>query len=159
MAGSQQVSLLMNEAESVAVRKHVRGDDGGFHVILPTEGPECVLEMVMRLQRGEIVSIMGDRAYGGQSTEVQFLGEGALFPVSAFAVARAAKCPVVVLFVPKTGLTSYTLESCLIDLSDASDRHAMRAALQRYADLLTHFTQRYPLQCFLFHDVWKRDGV
>ena len=104
MAVSRQVSLLMNEAESVEIRKHVRGDDGGFNVILPTDGPGCVVEMVMRLQKGEIVSIMGDRAYGGQTAPVQFIGEEAQFPVSAFAVARAAKCPVVVLFAPKTGL-------------------------------------------------------
>jgi predicted LPLAT superfamily acyltransferase/glycosyltransferase involved in cell wall biosynthesis len=155
MAGEQPVSLLMNEAESVEVRRHVRSDDGGFHVILPTDGPGCVVEMVMRLQRGEIVSIMGDRAYGGQTAAVQFLGAEAYFPVSAFAVARAATCPVVVLFVPKRGITSYCLEVARIDL-DVTDRTAIRTALQRYADLLTDFTQRYPLQCFLFHDVWKK---
>jgi len=157
MADAKRVSLLMNEAESVEIRKHVRGDDGGFNVILPTDGPGCVVEMVMRLQQGEIVSIMGDRAYGGQTAQVQFMGEVAQFPVSAFAVARAAKCPVVVLFAPKTGLKRYTLEVFNIPAVDSSDRSSIRTCLQRYADLLTDFTQRYPLQCFLFHDVWKKE--
>jgi predicted LPLAT superfamily acyltransferase len=146
----------MNEAESVEIRKHVRGDDGGFNVILPTDGPGCVVEMVMRLQQNEIVSIMGDRAYGGQTAAVQFMGEEAQFPVSAFAVARAAKCPVVVLFAPKTGLKKYTLEVFSIAEVDSADRSSIRTCLQRYADWLTDFTQRYPLQCFLFHDVWKK---
>lgn len=157
MADNQAVSLLMNEAESAEVRKHLRGDDGGFTVILPTDGPGCVLEMVLRLQRGEIVSIMGDRAYGGQTAQAQFLNAEASFPVSAFAVARAAKCPVVVLFVPKTGVKTYTIEMHLIDGLESGDRHAIRVALQQYADLLTAFTDRYPLQCFLFHDVWAKD--
>jgi predicted LPLAT superfamily acyltransferase/glycosyltransferase involved in cell wall biosynthesis len=156
MAGSKRVSLLMNEAESALIRKHVRGDDGGFHVILPTDGPGCVVEMVMRLQQGEVVSIMGDRAYGGQTAPVQFIGEEAQFPVSAFAVARAAKCPVVVLLVPKTGLKQYDMEVLHIPASDSADRASVRTGLQRYADLLTDFTRRYPLQCFLFHDVWKK---
>jgi len=156
MSGNQSVSLLMNEAESTEVRKHLRGDDGGFTVILPTDGPGCVLEMVLRLQRGEIVSIMGDRAYGGQTAPAKFLNAEASFPVSAFAVARAAKCPVVVLFVPKTGVQNYTIEMHLIDGMESGDRHAIRIALQQYADLLTSFTDRYPLQCFLFHDVWQK---
>lgn len=156
MAGARPVSLLMNEAESAEVRKHVRGDDGGFHVIEPTDGPGCVVEMVMRLQQGEIVSIMGDRAYGGQTAPVQFIGAEAAFPVSAFAVARAAKCPVVVLFVPKTGMRTYRIEVYTIDAMASGERAAVRSALQHYADLLTDFTQRYPLQCFLFYDVWKK---
>jgi len=159
MAGNRPVSLLMNDAESAAVRKHLRGDDGGFTVIPPTDGPGCVLEMVLRLQRGEIVSIMGDRAYGGQTAPARFLDAEAYFPVSAFAVARAAKCPVVVLFVPKTGLTTYTLEMYLLEETSSGERQAVRTGLQQYADLLTDFTQRYPLQCFLFHDVWQKDGV
>lgn len=158
MSLSKRVSLLMNEAESVEIRKHVRGDDGGFNVILPTDGPGCVVEMVMRLQQGEIVSIMGDRAYGGQTAPVRFMGEEAQFPVSAFAVARAAKCPIVVLFAPKTGLKSYTLEVFNISETDSADRSSIRIGLQRYADWLTDFTQRYPLQCFLFHDVWKNNA-
>lgn len=156
MSDSRRVSLLMNEAESVEIRKHVRGDDGGFNVILPTDGPGCVVEMVMRLQQGEIVSLMGDRAYGGQTAPVQFMGEEAQFPVSAFAVARAAKCPVVVLFAPKTGFKRYTLEVFTVAEVDSADRSSIRTCLQRYVDLLTDFTQRYPLQCFLFHDVWKK---
>lgn len=156
LAGSQPVSLLMNEAESVEIRKHLRKDDGGFNVIPPTDGPGCVLEMVLRLQRGEIVSIMGDRAYGGQTAPVMFLGEEAQFPVSAFAVARAAKCPVVVLFVPKTGLATYRIEMVTLETVETGDRQSIRRSLQAYADLLTDFTQRYPLQCFLFHDVWKK---
>jgi predicted LPLAT superfamily acyltransferase len=71
-------------------------------------------------------------------------------------VARAAKCSVVVLFAPKTELKSYTLEVFNIAEIDSADRLSIRTCLQRYADKLTDFTQRYPLQCFLFHDVWKK---
>jgi len=80
LSGDRPVSLLMREAETPDVREHVRGDDAGFHVIPPDGGPGCVIEMVTRLQRGEIVSIMGDRAYGGQTIEVPFLGSPRIFP-------------------------------------------------------------------------------
>ena len=137
------------------MREHVRGDDAGFHVSPPDAGPGCVVEMVTRLQRGEIVSIMGDRSYGGQTVDVPFLGAAAHFPVSAFAVARAAQCPVVALFVPKTGVTSYRNEAVLFDAPSRDDRQSSRRGVGAFADALAEFTQRYPYQSFLFSDIWK----
>ena len=155
LPGDRPVSLLMRAAETPDVREHVRGDDAGFHVIPPEAGPGCVVEMVTRLQRGEIVSIMGDRAYGGQTTEASFLGEIADFPVSAFAVARAAQCPVVSLFVPKTGVTSYRLEAVLFGVPSREDRQSPREGVRAFAAALAEFIQRYPYQCFLFSDIWR----
>jgi len=154
VAANRTVSLLMREAESEEVRAHVRGDDSGFHVISPDQGPACAVEMVMRLQRGEIVSIMGDRAYGGQTTEVNFLGGPALFPASAFAVARAAGSPVIALLVPKTGVTSYALHATLFDAPARENRRAVQEGVQAFAERLEAFTLSYPDQCFLFDDVW-----
>ena len=156
VAGMRPVSLLMREAENEEVRAHVRRDDAGFNVISPDQGPACAVEMVMRLQRGEIVSIMGDRAYGGQTTEVSFLGETACFPASAFAVARAAGTPVVALFTPKTGVTSYSLEASLFEAPPKENRRAVQEGVQSFAECLESFVQRYPYQCFLFDDIWAR---
>lgn len=155
LPGGRPVSLLMRAAETPDVHEHVRGDDAGFHVIPPDSGPGCVVEMVTRLQRGEIVSIMGDRAYGGQTVEVPFLGDAAYFPVSAFAVARAAQCPVVALFVPKTGVTRYRLEPVLFGVPSRDDRQSSREGVRAFAEALEAFTRRYPYQCFLFSDIWK----
>jgi predicted LPLAT superfamily acyltransferase/uncharacterized protein (DUF2062 family) len=154
MAGERPVSLLMRAAETADVRRHVRGDDAGFHVIPPESGPGCVVEMVARLQRGEIVSIMGDRAYGGQTAAVPFLGEEAHFPVSAFAVARAAQCPVVALFVPKVGVARYRIEPVLFEAPAREDRQAVRRGVAAFAGALEAFTRRHPYQCFLFSDIW-----
>jgi predicted LPLAT superfamily acyltransferase len=155
LSGDRPVSLLMREAETADVRAHVRGDDAGFHVILPDAGPGCVVEMVTRLQRGEIVSIMGDRAYGGQTVEVPFLGAPAHFPASAFAVARAAQCPVVALFVPKTGVTRYRIEPVLFEAPLRENRQSAREGVHAFAEALAAFSQRHPYQCYLFSDIWS----
>lgn len=154
LPGDRSISLLMRAAETPDVRGYVRGDDAGFHVISPDDGPGCVVEMVTRLQRGEIVSTMGDRAYGGQTAEVPFLGDPARFPASAFAVARAAQCPVVALFVPKTGVLHYRIEAVLFDAPATGDRQAVRAGVNAFAQALEAFTTRHPYQCFLFEDIW-----
>jgi len=155
LSGDRPVSLLMREAETADVRAHVRGDDAGFRVIPPDAGPGCVVEMVTRLQRGEIVSIMGDRAYGGQTVEVPFLGAPARFPVSAFAVARAAQCPVVALFVAKTGTTQYRIEPVLFEAPSRENRQSAREGVCAFAAALAGFAERHPDQCFLFSDIWS----
>lgn len=154
LTGEKPVSLLMNAAETPDVQAHVRGDDAGFHVISPEAGPACVVEMVARLQKGEIVSIMGDRAYGGQTVEVSFLGEPARFPASAFAVARAAQSPVLALFVAKIGVASYAMESKLFAAPSREDRQSIRAGVGLFAEALEAFVSRHPYQCFLFDDIW-----
>lgn len=154
LTGEKPVSLLMNAAETPDVQAHVRGDDAGFHVISPEAGPACVVEMVARLQKGEIVSIMGDRAYGGQTVAVSFLGEPARFPASAFAVARAAQSPVLALFVAKIGVASYAMESKLFAAPSREDRQSIRAGVGLFAEALEAFVSRHPYQCFLFDDIW-----
>lgn len=155
LAAARPISLLMNEAETPDVQAHVRGDDAGFHVISPEAGPACVVEMVARLQNGEIVSIMGDRAYGGQTVDVPFLGAAARFPASAFAVARAAQSPILALFVAKTGVVSYAMEAKRFEAPARDDRQSTRKGVALFAEALEGFVRRHPYQCFLFDDIWK----
>ena len=159
LTASRPVSLLMTAAETPDVQAHVRRDDAGFHVISPEAGPACVVEMVARLQRGEIVSIMGDRAYGGQAAAVPFLGETAFFPASAFAVARAAQCPVLALFAAKTGVRDYALEARLFAPPARDDRQSIRKDMAAFAATLEAFVRRFPFQCFLFDDVWRNPAA
>lgn len=159
LPGERPVSLLMRQAETGEVQENVRGDDAGFNVIHPDAGPGCVVELVTRLQRGEIVSIMGDRAYGGQTAAVPFLGDPARFPASAFAVARAAQCPLIALFVPKTGVTNYQIDAVLFDTPAHANRHAVREGVRDFAQALETFVTQYPYQCFLFEDVWSQESA
>jgi predicted LPLAT superfamily acyltransferase/uncharacterized protein (DUF2062 family) len=158
LPGGRPVSLLMRAAESPDVAAHLRAGDAGFHVIPPETGPAGALEMVTRLQRGEIVSIMGDRAYGGQTVAVPFLGGRAGFPAGAFAIARAAQRPLVALFVPKTGVTRYGLEAVLFPPPARESRTAVRDGVRAFAEALEQFTLRHPFQCFLFEDLWSGHG-
>ena len=83
-------------------------------------------------------------------------GETAYFPASAFAVARAAQCPVLALFVPKTGVFSYAFEMLLLPAPAREDRGSIRAGVRRFAEALDSFAQRHPDQCFLFADIWRK---
>jgi len=80
-------------------------------------------------------------------------------PASAFAVARAAQCPVVALFVPKTGVASYRIEAVLFGAPAREDRQSAREGVRAFAEALAEFTQRHPYQCFLFADIWCQTEV
>jgi predicted LPLAT superfamily acyltransferase len=90
---------------------------------------------------------------------VEFLGGQAFFPYSAFQMAASAGCPLVVLLSAKTGENDYT-----VDIPDVFDpawmpqnkkREQLRDWVQRYAQILEAYLREYPMQYFIFHDLWE----
>ena len=133
-----------------------------MRIISPQRYLGGVLDMVNALRKGEVVSMMGDRRYGSRALEVSFLGERAWFPYSAFSLAAAAECPVVVLHAFKASADRY-----VVDLSNViyprwerrGDRvRQLQPWVQEFVRLLESFVEVYPYQCFLFRDVWKKEA-
>jgi predicted LPLAT superfamily acyltransferase len=102
---------------------------------------------------------MGDRRYGSKASRIRFLGDYACFPFSAFAIAAAAECPVVILLAAKVSDYEYTVDiSGIIHprcKNGKKKNEQLAPWVQQYADILEKFTDNYPYQCFLFHDIWK----
>ncbi|MEX3707276.1 glycosyltransferase family 2 protein, partial [Paraburkholderia sp. BR14263] len=64
-------------------------------------GPQTALMMQERIERGELLVIVGDRTPAretGRTTEAQFLGETAAFAQGPYVLAHALACPVYLLF-------------------------------------------------------------
>jgi len=156
----KKVFLLMREEDNQAVRDflNVGNEKGDINIISPEQEFGGVIEIVNALSKGHIVSIMGDRRYGSKASKVNFLGDYAYFPYSAFAIAASAKCPVVVLLAAKNSAHEYVVDVTNVLYPQCSRRKKdieLVPWLQQYADILEEFANRYPYQCFLFHDIWK----
>ena len=54
-----------------------------FRFLPLTGSPTDVLPLVAALKRGEVVAMLGDRAYGSPTARVPFLGGTASFPIGA----------------------------------------------------------------------------
>ena len=80
-------------------------------MIDPRTGLAGVVAITEALLRGEIVTMMGDRIFGSDqnAVPVQFLGEPALFPVTAYRLASATATPVLVMAAPKISPNAYEL--------------------------------------------------
>ncbi len=155
------VYLLMRPEDNLAVKRALKIGDGSdaVRIISSEDFLGGVLESMKALNEGSIVSIMGDRTYGHNSTAVAFLGEKVDFPSGAFSIAAAAGCPVVVLLSAKVGKRKYVLDlTNVIEpryRSREKKREHLQTSVQTFASVLEEYVNRYPFQWFVFRDIWQ----
>ena len=151
--------MLPEHNEAMKNALEVSGTDDVIRVISPEDDMGGIVKIMNALKNGDIVSFMGDRPYGFDSTEVSFLGDTAQFPIGPFNVAAAADVPVMTLLVSKTNMRSYLVDVSHVLYPQYKSRKNKRSQLQvwaqDFADILSSFVKKHPYQCFLFHDIWK----
>jgi predicted LPLAT superfamily acyltransferase len=137
------------------------GEAGKLRIISPERYLGGVVEILKVLRRGEVVSMMGDRGYGASAVEVAFLGDRAWFPYSAFSLAAAAQCPLVVMETTKISSYSYAVDMSNVLYPRYQGRRDRAGQLQpwvqEFVNQMERFVQANPYQCFLFRDVWQRE--
>jgi len=157
----RRVHLVMRPEDNPAVENslNLSKEEDVIRIISAETEFEGVFQIMHALKEGDIVSIMGDRKYHFDALGVSFLGDKAYFPYGAFAIAAAAKCPVVFLLSARLSYKRYLVDvrnvlyPCFIGAADKQEE--LRGFVQEFARVLDRYTQEYPYQCFLFHDVWK----
>lgn len=157
------VHLLMRPEDNEAVKSvlNIDSDNGNIKIISSEGYLSGVIEAMGAVYEGEIVSIMGDRPYEYKTVQTVFLGSMASFPIGAFTIAAAAKCPIVVLLSAKTGKRSYLVDiTNVIELPDSprGDRdEVVLAGVRKFAGVLEKYVEEYPYQWFVFEDLWQND--
>ncbi len=131
-----------------------------FRTIDPRGFLGGTLEMMEALNRGEIVCVMGDRVFGSDKNVlgVDFLGQRAFFPFSAFKIASTSGAPVVVFFSHKAGPTRYVIEIPeVIRVPGGLGRspEAFYPYVRRFVMALEAYTRMHPYQFFNFYDMWS----
>lgn len=156
----KNIHLVMRPEDNAAVREAFQLDqEGGRIRVISIDAPfGGVVDIMNALQAGDVVCLMGDRPYDFDPVHVSFLGAPARFPYSSFMIAAMAEVPVVVLLSAKTAKNAYTIEvpAVYYPTKGARGRKQEHWAgyVQQYADELAGFLQRYPLQYFVFQDLW-----
>ena len=155
------VNLLLEQEEGNIDRHYFEQAAVNYPlgIIDPNENLGATLEMLNVLKKGEVLSMMGDRILGSDKNflAVNFLGEEAPFPFSAFMIASAASVPVVIFFAYKTGYGTYALKIArIIHLPKNLGRSAesYRPYVEQYVGELEMFVQNHPYQFFNFYNMW-----
>jgi len=157
-----RVNIVMSPETNPAVKTHLKINSAAGNVAyIFTDGPDhgCV-EIASALCAGEVVCLMGDRAYGADAIEVEFLGENAYFPYSAWVIAAKTRSAVFSFFVCKHKEHGYHVWSDNPVYPKLECRRASAETVQpwvgQYVSALEKMIHEYPEQCFIFSDVWKR---
>jgi len=158
--GLPPVNMLMyldNAEKSGRLLRSLAPDLGSR--IIPLGGPDALLRVHESLARGELVGMLGDRAWRNErSCSIDFLGAPARFPLGPLLVAGLLGSPVVLFFGLYLGGRRYEIR--LEPFADAivldpQDRDAsVRPWVERYARRLENYCRLAPYNWFNFYDFW-----
>ena len=153
------VNVTGFDNESAEVRALLnRHSKAKFRFLPLTGSPTDAINLLTALRRGEVVAMLGDRAYGGQSARVPFLGHTASFPIGPYVLAAAAGAPLVQVFNLRepgghyrfVGFPPRHLE---LPARDLREDYLLNCAAEFVRDL-ENFLQRDPLQWYNFYPFW-----
>jgi predicted LPLAT superfamily acyltransferase len=123
-------------------------------------GPQTAIALRERIERGEILVIVGDRtpaADNGRRAHASFLGREASFPQGPVVLGYLLACPVYLFFCFKQdGRYRVHLEPFAerIQLPHRGRQAAIDAYVAQYARRLEWYCREAPLQWFNFFDFW-----
>jgi hypothetical protein len=121
---------------------------------------DAMLKVQEYLGRGIFVGVLGDRTLGSEATqEVGFLGRPARFPVGAMRAAAIMRRPVIFMIgLYRGGNRYHVVFETLADFSSVEPGQrsaAVRAAIERYAQVLEKYVRSDPYNWFNFFDFWR----
>ena len=122
------------------------------------ESMSHIFNMNAAIDRGEIVSMTGDRLFGSsKSFKCMFLGKEAQFPMGPFALAVQKEVPMLAVFSMRyKGCYRVYVRDIRPDAS-LPLRARMADMAQRFASELENVVRMYPTQWFNYYDFWKAD--
>jgi predicted LPLAT superfamily acyltransferase len=124
-------------------------------------GPDTSIALKDKIDRGEVLVIVGDRTpskENGRVCSVDFLGAPALFAQGPFILAALLECPVYLFFCLKEqdGYRIYLERFADRVAIPRAEREArLRELAQQYARRLEAYCLRAPYQWFNFYSYWQ----
>ena len=147
-------SKVMMEFRSRILAEHNVG-----LIVAGEGGMEHIFQMNSAIDRGEIVSMTGDRLFGSQkSVTCDFMGSGARFPMGPFVLAAQKEVPLLALFAMRERGGSYRVICRKVDsdVQTLSVRAKAESLARAFARELESVVREYPLQWFNWYDFWKQ---
>ncbi len=138
-------------------------------IALKDFGPELMIDLKERLERGELIAIAADRLAVPQANsathrvlEVDFLGQKAPLAQGPFILATLLKCPVMAMFALREGkqrvIYAHELRS-EVKVARAERQVFIQALAQDFAHLLEQHALTHPYDWFNFFDFWQQGNT
>jgi predicted LPLAT superfamily acyltransferase len=144
-----------------AVLEKLNPDANASVISIEDSSPEFILRIRERVERGELVAVLGDRVGpDGRAARVDFLGAKASFPTGAYLLASILRCPIYLTFGLYHAPDRYDLycepfeQDVRIPRSGRDEALAVYA--QRFAARLEHYVRLAPDNWFNYYEFWER---
>jgi predicted LPLAT superfamily acyltransferase len=149
------------DKETPAIRAVLAKSSKAKFRLLPLTGePTDAIPLVAALRRGEIVAMLGDRAYGSPASPVKFLGDTARFPIGAYVLAAMANAPLIIVFNLRERGGHYRFYGFPALHPQMPAHHLRDAYLKNCAGEFAHnletIVRRDPLQWYNFYPFWEK---
>jgi predicted LPLAT superfamily acyltransferase len=128
--------------------------------VIVSDRPDTLLTIKESLEAGFFIGMLGDRlSSGDKTTQCQFLGAPAAFPIGPIVLAATMHCPVILFFGLYRGGNRYEIYfehfASEITLDRNRRTEEIQRWVQRYADRLAHYTRIAPYNWFNFYPFWE----
>jgi predicted LPLAT superfamily acyltransferase len=129
--------------------------------VIAPDRPDTLIKVRESLDAGCSVGMLGDRVFGAdKTTQCEFFGAPATFPVGPILLAAVVHCPVVLFFGLYRGGNRYEVyfERFADEIILNRDRRAeeVQSWTQRYAARLEHYARLAPYNWFNFYSFWDQ---
>lgn len=140
------------------------GTRSKIKVIDPTGFMGGLVEAIKVLEKGECVSIMGDRSWGSRTKTCSFLGEQAAFPITPYYLVSATNADLVLLLTVRTGALAFRIDYFHLSGGDVDWRtiskdEAIKKLLAFYVQKLEEYVDKYPYLWFNMYDFWSATKI
>lgn len=159
-----RLTALVHTAHAERFNRLIRRLDAGSKVELLQVGelgPADAVKLAERVARGEFVAIAGDRVplRGGRSVTAPFLGHDAPFPIGAYVLGAALRCPVFTMACTHQG-DGYAVRlepfAERIELPRGSRDAALAGYAARFAQWMERQVRASPYDWFNFYPFWDQ---
>jgi predicted LPLAT superfamily acyltransferase len=163
--GGFTLAMAMYEENARKIKKVLAAINPGLEAdIVPLGRIDAMLDIAERLDRGAFVGVLADRTLGAEPVQtVTLLGECAHLPAGPMRAASILRCPVIFMAGLYRGKNNYhVVFAPIADFSAvpaAARSVAIRAAIERYAEVLDQFCRSDPYNWFNFFDFWGHHGA
>ncbi|WP_211163574.1 acyltransferase [Azoarcus taiwanensis] len=164
LLGKRKITAIVYTDHAVRFNRILARANPGFAnslVQVSHFGPDTAIDLAQRIERGELLFIVGDRTppvENGRTCRVDFLGAPAEFAQGPYILASILDCPVYLFFCLADG-DRYRIHfehfAERITLPRSRRSEALHEWTQRYADRLATHCRIAPMQWFNFYDFWR----
>lgn len=150
------------QAQAFMRKLFAQQEGQGFTMHFAKDDPMLGIKLLRALQAGEMVAVQGDRPRTtGGSLRGHLFGQAMDLPKGPAALARASGCPILPVFVYRTG----RLSSCIvfkepIFVANTEDREGdLLGGLERMTAEIERAIRREPTQWFCFRSLWSSSAA